>query len=266
MSIKRKNKIGFAFAVVIILAVLTFFTVIISTYIATINGLIPNSNAIGIGNTKSSINTRVGALRSTEYSDVESANSSQSQLSTFVPTDITNLLQNLIAKREQAIKDAAEKHRIEREAHTARALLARKALEQAYGMPEGLSEIEWDVEEVDFVREWGDKINAYLAGSPLQNQGSVFAKAAWDECIDPRWSPAISNTESSKGARCFLPYNAWGWGQKSWSNWEEAIKEHVKGLSAKYGYTIAKPLAKKYCPPNSESWYNNTLNQMKMIG
>ncbi len=55
------------------------------------------------------------------------------------------------------------------------------------------------------------RIDAYLAGSPLEGQGVTFATAAWNNGVDPRWSPAISNTESSKGLYCSGSCNAWGW-------------------------------------------------------
>ena len=109
------------------------------------------------------------------------------------------------------------------------------------------------------------RIDAYLAGSPLEGQGVTFATAAWNNGVDPRWSPAISNTESSKGAHCFLPYNAWGWGDKSWSSWEEAINAHVAGLANGYGYSITYANAAKYCPPNTDHWFKATIGQMKMI-
>ena len=83
--------------------------------------------------------------------------------------------------------------------------------------------------------------------------------------MDPRWSPAISNTESSKGLYCSGSCNAWGWGGCSWGSWEEAIRDHVAGLARGYGYTISVEAAKKYCPPNWEHWYNATLAQMNMI-
>ena len=112
---------------------------------------------------------------------------------------------------------------------------------------------------------WTARIDAYLAGSPLAGQGRTFAEAAWNNGVDPRWSPAISNTESSKGAHCFAPYNAWGWGDSSWSSWEEAINAHVAGLAANYGYSITYAFAVKYCPPNADHWFNATLSQMKLI-
>ena len=80
-----------------------------------------------------------------------------------------------------------------------------------------------------------------------------------------RWSPAISFTESSKGAVCFLPHNAWGWGSVSWDSWEEAIDAHVRGLARGYGYTISLDAARKYCPPNAVAWYERTLGQMNLI-
>ncbi len=116
-----------------------------------------------------------------------------------------------------------------------------------------------------FIDEWGRRIDAYLQGSPLSGKGPVFAAAAWDNGVDPRWSPAISATESSRGAHCFRPHNAWGWGQSSWNSWDEAIYAHVNGLKRIYGYSITPQAAMKYCPPNYVHWYTYTLSQMERI-
>ena len=124
---------------------------------------------------------------------------------------------------------------------------------------------DWTSDEEEFVSEWAERIDDYLDGSPMAGQGSAFAQAAWDYGVDPRWSPAISYTESSIGRYCFLPYNAWGWGSASWSSWEEAIDAHVCGLARGYGYTISEEAAKKYCPPTWQSWYSTTLAQMNLI-
>ena len=99
----------------------------------------------------------------------------------------------------------------------------------------------------------------------MAGTGETFAEAAWDYGVDPRWSPAISNTESSKGLYCFNSCNAWGWGSASWDNWDDAIRTHVAGLARGYGYTISVEAAKKYCPPNWEHWYSASLAQMNMI-
>lgn len=116
-----------------------------------------------------------------------------------------------------------------------------------------------------FIAKWAPRIDAYLGGSPLGGHGRTFAEAAWDYNVDPRWSPAISCIESSKGAICFRPYNAWGWGNASWSDWDSAIYSHVAGLSAGYGYTISTSAAKKYCPPTWQAWYSSVLSEMNCI-
>lgn len=116
-----------------------------------------------------------------------------------------------------------------------------------------------------FVSKWAGRIDAYLAGSALSGYGSTFAEAAWDYNVDPRWSPAISCIESSKGAACFLPHNAWGWGSSSWGDWDSAIRGHVAGLSAGYGYTISPSAAQRYCPPTWQHWYSSVLSEMNSI-
>lgn len=116
-----------------------------------------------------------------------------------------------------------------------------------------------------FVTKWTQRINNYLAGSPLAGTGKTFAEAAWDNGVDPRWSPAISNIESSKGAACFKPYNAWGWGNSSWQNWQSAIRAHVAGLAQGYGSAPTPSAARKYCPPNASFWYSTCLNEMSKI-
>ena len=127
------------------------------------------------------------------------------------------------------------------------------------------SAVDWTSDKESFVAEWGPRIDAYLAGSPLAGYGNVFADAAWDYGVDPRWSPAISCIESSKGRYCFRSHNAWGWGQVSWGSWEEAIRGHIAGLSRGYGYTISIANAQKYCPPTWQSWYTGVLSEMEKI-
>ena len=127
------------------------------------------------------------------------------------------------------------------------------------------SAVDLPADEAAFVAEWAPRIDAYLAGSPLAGQGTTFARAAYTYGVDPRFSPAISFTESGKGAACFLPHNAWGWGSASWDTWEEAINDHVAGLAAGYGGQISIEGAQKYCPPNWQAWYDRTLGQMELI-
>lgn len=129
----------------------------------------------------------------------------------------------------------------------------------------GLPAVDWSVGMQAFLSEWTARIDAYLAGTELEGCGWVFAQAAWDNGVDPRWSPAISNTESGNGRHCFLPCNAWGWGESSWDEWESAIRTHVAGLASGYGYSVTPQAAAVYCPPNTDWWYSNTLNQMSII-
>ena len=128
-----------------------------------------------------------------------------------------------------------------------------------------LSAVDWSVGKQAFIDEWSARIDKYLEGTTLSGFGTTFAEAAWANGVDPRWSPAISNTESGNGAHCFLPYNAWGWGSNAWPDWVTAINEHVAGLAESYGYSVTYAAAQKYCPPNSVHWYNNTLSQMALI-
>lgn len=126
--------------------------------------------------------------------------------------------------------------------------------------------VNWNVTREEFVSEWTARIDAYLAGSPLAGYGSTFANAAWDNGVDPRWSPAISCIESTKGTYCFRDYNAWGWMTSTqFSSWEESITAHVAFLGSCYGPTLTPSLAQKYCPPTWQEWYSNVAGQMNII-
>lgn len=113
--------------------------------------------------------------------------------------------------------------------------------------------------------DWAARIDAYLEGSPLAGYGATFAKAAATYGVDPRFSPAISCIESGKGAICFRPHNAWGWGSSSWGSWEEAINDHVAGLASGYGGTLTLEGAMRYCPPTYQEWYSSVLAEMNSI-
>ena len=132
----------------------------------------------------------------------------------------------------------------------------------------------WRAGKKKFVAEWTPRIDAFPEGSPMVGRGRTFAEAACDNHIDPRFSPAISLIESSKGTDCIQPHNAWGWGAAepnpaglaaSCSTWEEAIRSHVRGVKAGYGYTITVAGSKKYCPPNWQLWYSTAVSAMNSI-
>lgn len=192
------------------------------------------------------------------------ASAEQSVLANPTTRDITGSLKTVKEKKEAeriAAEKAAKKAEKERIAAAEEAMAEQEA---TVGLAD-LEEVDWKCGKKAFIEEWTDRIDAYLLGSPLEGYGKVFATAAWENGVDPRWSPAISNTESTKGAHCFLPYNAWGWGQSSWSSWTEAINDHVAGLAAGYGYTISVEYAQQYCPPNWYNWFHDTLGQMALI-
>lgn len=184
------------------------------------------------------------------------------------------------AARQAALEAAAQAQREAEEAAAAAAAeaeaeeAAKEATFQTESGNEATVEVpaSADADVVDpgtdkeaFVSSWGARIDAYLAGSPMAGQGTTFAEAAWEYGVDPRLSPAISMVESSQGLYCFLPYNAWGWGSSSWSSWEEAIWEHVEGLSIGYGGQLTLAGAYKYCPPNADFWYAKVLANMERI-
>ena len=186
------------------------------------------------------------------------------------------------AERQRiAAEKEAERKRLEEErkriaAENAAALervaanMARQGVAASDGSAEGryeygLPAVDWSVGQQAFIEEWTARIDNYLSGSALAGYGYAFAEAAWDYGVDPRWSPAISSTESGKGSVCFLLCNAWGWGESSWGDWDSAIRSHVAGLANGYGYSITYSAASAYCPPNTDFWYSNTFDQMSWM-
>ena len=181
-----------------------------------------------------------------------------------------------IAAEKEAERKRLEEERQRIKAENAAALervaanMARQGVAASDGPAEGryeygLPAVDWSVGRQVFVEEWTARIDSYLSGSALAGYGYAFAEAAWDNGVDPRWSPAISATESGRGSVCFLPCNAWGWGESSWGDWDSAIRAHVAGLASGYGYSITYSAASAYCPPNTDFWYSNTFDQMSWM-
>lgn len=199
--------------------------------------------------------------------------SSSEKLKQSATRDISQGIEAIEAEEEAARKAAEEAARAEEQKHIDAAEEAEAAFKAQAAAEEdvadaiaSLGDVDWSVGEDEFIAEWTVRIDNYLAGSPLAGHGKDFAEAAWEYGVDPRWSPAIANTESTKGRYCFESYNAWGWTDSiTWDSWSEAIDAHVQGLSESYGYSITLKSAKKYCPPNYENWFNKTLAQMKTI-
>ena len=230
-----------------------------------------DSFGIDASSTSAAATATQSADFSAATSDAAASPRETTVLTSTASRDISQGIEAIEAEEEAARIAAEEAARAEEEARIAAAEQAkaeqeaRAAQESAANAAAMLSEVDFTVGKEAFITEWTSRIDNYLAGSPLAGQGATFAEAAWNNGVDPRWSPAISNTESSKGAVCFKPYNAWGWGSSSWSSWEEAINAHVAGLASVYGYSITVANAQKYCPPTYMDWYDKTIAQMMMI-
>jgi hypothetical protein len=102
-------------------------------------------------------------------------------------------------------------------------------------------------------------IDIYLTelGSPLVGYGRAFVSAGRTYGVDPFLVVSIAGKESSWGKNCFLPYNAWGWGDSSFKNWEDAIFNYTRMLNEEYiskGRTTPAVIGPIYCPPNYTEW------------
>jgi peptidoglycan DL-endopeptidase CwlO len=102
-------------------------------------------------------------------------------------------------------------------------------------------------------------IDIYLIekGSPMAGLGRAFVSAGKAFNVDPFLVVAISGKESSWGKHCFLPYNAWGWGDVSFTDWDNAIFSYTRLLNEEYtskGRTTPAVIAPIYCPPNYVEW------------
>lgn len=146
------------------------------------------------------------------------------------------------------------------------------ATDQGSSVSGGVSSggVNWNVSYDEFINTWTTRIDNYLAGSPLAGYGRVFAEASWNTGTDPRWSPAISCIESTKGRYCAGSCNAWGLsavggGWMSFGSWTEAINYHVSYLYKYYGPTLTPAAAQKYCPPTWQDWYNKVASEMNRI-
>lgn len=184
-------------------------------------------------------------------------------------------MEQAVAAREQAQQKAAAEAaqqaaaaQAAQQAAVAAAQGSAVTASQQVSVPAAASTVDWSLEKTAFVAQWTPRIDAYLAGSPLAGTGADFAADAWNHGVDPRWSPAISAIESSKGAACANSYNAWGWtasggGFRSFGSWEEAIDAHTAYLARVYGSTLTQEAAKTYA--GDPSWYSKCAAQMDMI-
>jgi len=102
--------------------------------------------------------------------------------------------------------------------------------------------------------------------APLANYADKFVEVANKYELDYRLLPAIATVESGGGKNNFRSYNAWGWGNKSFSSFEEGIEIVGKGLKTGYidrGSDTVDEIAPIYCPPNYKNWARS-VNQFML--
>ena len=102
--------------------------------------------------------------------------------------------------------------------------------------------------------------------APLVDYAEKFVEVANKYGLDYRLLPAIATVESSGGKNNFRKYNAWGWGNKSFSSFEEGIEVVGRGLKTGYidkGRDTVEEIAPVYCPPNYKNWARS-VNQFML--
>lgn len=102
--------------------------------------------------------------------------------------------------------------------------------------------------------------------APLAEYSNKFVEIANKYGLDYRLLPAIATVESSGGKSNFRSYNAWGWGSKGFSSFEEGIEVVGRGLKTGYidkGRDTVEEIAPVYCPPNYKNWARS-VNQFML--
>ena len=195
--------------------------------------------------------------------------------------DAANALESAKQARQEAKQRAAEaqakeaeeaKKAAEEKIAAANSKAAKKKAQseakkdQSSSNNASVDNVDWSADKTAFVKKWASRIDSYLSGSPTAGCGKAYAAAAWEYGVDPRWAPAISLVESSKGAACFASHNAWGYGGSGFSSWTEGINTVVAALgSSLYGGALTKAAAQTYCPPNWQEWYSTCASEMAKI-
>ncbi len=102
--------------------------------------------------------------------------------------------------------------------------------------------------------------------APLADYSEKFVEVANKYNLDYRLLPAIATVESGGGKSNFRSYNAWGWGNKGFTSFEEGIEVVGRGLKTGYidkGRDTVEEIAPVYCPPNYKNWARS-VNQFML--
>jgi hypothetical protein len=124
--------------------------------------------------------------------------------------------------------------------------------------------------EVFMSKEQLQKIELFFRvtrnNAPLADYAEKFVEVANKYGLDYRLLPAIATVESNGGKSNFRSYNAWGWGNKGFTSFEEGIEVVGRGLKTGYidkGRDTVDEIAPVYCPPNYKNWARS-VNQFMM--
>lgn len=198
----------------------------------------------------------LAAARAALQSDRDALDAERQQ-ATAAEEEALALLETAKQERQTAVSEAMARQESERSQN--------RLGSSTPGISAG--EINWNVSKTEFIDTWAPRIDAYLAGSPMEGMGLAYATSAWNYGCDPRWAPAISTVESTTGRVCFREHNAWGYGSRDFASWEEGIDTVVKALaSSLYGGSLTYEAASTYCPPNTAHWYSTCASEMAKIG
>ena len=144
------KKVFLAFAVCIVVLVCILF---VAVQAASAGNRLQDSSSFGIGNNRFSVDAQVGVISNGEFEGSEHFDSQNTSLATYSTRDISTAISAISFRIESAAKAAAEAAKSLELAKANNAKNRRNEHARTYGMPSGLSEVNWDVSKLDFVAE-----------------------------------------------------------------------------------------------------------------
>ena len=172
----------------------------------------------------------------------------EAALKTASSRDVSAGVQEIADEEEAARLAAEEAARVAEQEAIDRADATRSRYYATFGsLPAG--DVDFSIGREAFIERMVRAHQRLPVRQPLSGHGETFAEAAWEAGIDPRWSPAISNTESTKGRVCFKSHNAWGWDQISTGPIGIRPSAPTSPAWPGYGFTIQLLLRHALLPP-----------------
>lgn len=112
-----------------------------------------DSSSFGLGNARFSIDAQVGVIANGEYENSDGFDSQNTALATYSTRDISTALSAISFRIESAAQASAEAAKAEEMVKANIAKNRRNEHARAFGMPAGLSEVNWDQGRQAFVAE-----------------------------------------------------------------------------------------------------------------